>query len=82
MSDDLSHFRIGMNGDVTIETGISYNALTIPLEAITERDGKVFVEVKTDEDTTEEREIELGLEAENRVEATRGLNESDQVLIP
>lgn len=81
-SQDLNRYRIGMNADVSIETAVRYNALTIPLIATRERDDVVYVDVRTGEDTYEERAIKLGLETDEEVEVIEGLSESDEVLIP
>lgn len=81
-SIDLSKYRLGMNGDVEIKLETKENVLTIPLIAIKERDGKIFVEVKTGTATTEEKEIEIGLETDEKVEVLSGLTETDEIVIP
>lgn len=79
---DLQKYRLGMNGDVSILLEEKENVLVIPLAATRERDGKVFVDVRTGETEVEEREIEVGLETEDEVEVTAGLSTSDEVLLP
>lgn len=74
-------FRLGMNGSVRIETASKNQALTIPLRAITERDDKLYVEVKTTTDKTEQREIRTGIENDDYVEVTEGLSDQDEVLL-
>ncbi len=74
--------KLGMNGDIGIELSRSANALTIPLDASRERDGKTYVDVKTGENTTEEREITVGISTASLLEVISGLSESDQVLLP
>ena len=74
--------RLGMNGDVTIKLGKSENALTIPLLATRTRGGKTYVDVKTGDSQTEEREIETGIETDDRIEVVSGLSESDEIAIP
>lgn len=82
-SQDMEKYRIGMNGDALIKLAEKQNVLTIPLDAISERDGKVFVEVKADnKEGKESREIKIGLESEEEVEVLEGLSENDQVLLP
>jgi RND family efflux transporter MFP subunit len=78
----LNKYRLGMNGDVEIKLDDRENVLTIPFEATRERDDKVYVDVKTEKNEYEEKEIKTGLETENYVEVLEGLNESDEVLIP
>jgi RND family efflux transporter MFP subunit len=78
----LNKYRLGMNGDVEIKLDERENVLTIPFVATRERNEKVFIDVKTEKDQYEEREIETGLETEDYVEVLGGLSENDEVLIP
>lgn len=81
-SDDVQRYRLGMNGDVTIEVETRENTLIIPLDATRQRDDKVFVDVKTGENTSAEREITTGLETDDEIEVLKGLTVDDEVLIP
>jgi HlyD family secretion protein len=81
-SSDLSKYRLGMNGDVKIKLETRENVLTIPLISIKERGDKTFVDIKTGKKTTEEREIEVGLETDDYIEVLSGLSETDEVVIP
>lgn len=82
-SQDMEKYRIGMNGDALIKIEEKKNVLTVPLDAISERDDRVFVSIKADnEEGFEEREIKVGLESEDEIEVLEGLNENDQVLLP
>lgn len=79
----LQKYRLGMNGDAIIKLAEKQNVLTIPLDTISERDGKVFVQVKADNpEGAVEREISTGLESDDRVEVTAGLSETDLVVLP
>ncbi|MBD3279605.1 MAG: efflux RND transporter periplasmic adaptor subunit [Candidatus Pacebacteria bacterium] len=78
----LNKYRLGMNGDIAIELETHYDVLTIPLIALKEREGKTYVDVKTGEDSYEEREIKIGLETDEKVEVIAGLSENDEVLVP
>jgi len=78
----LEKYRLGMNGDISIELATKKNVLTTLLIATRERDEKIFVDVKTGENTYEEREIKIGMETDEKVEILEGLSESDEVLIP
>jgi RND family efflux transporter MFP subunit len=82
LSAPLDRFRLGMNGDAKIILAEKENVLTIPLSATKDKDNKTFVTVKTGEKTTEEREIQTGLENDDKVEVTSGLIEVDEVVIP
>lgn len=82
-SQDMEKYRIGMNGDAIIKISEKKNVLTVPLDAISERDDKVFVEVKANnKEGKEAKEIKVGLESEEEIEVLEGLNEKDQVLLP
>lgn len=81
-SEDLSAFRLGMNGEAEVILETRKDVLSIPVDTITTRDGKSFVSVRTGEKTTEDREIELGLETDDYAEVLSGLSESDEVVLP
>lgn len=82
-SEDINKYRIGMNGDAVIKIAEKPDVLTVPIDAISEHDDKVFVEVKADnKDQKEEREIKTGLESDNDVEVLEGLSENDLVVLP
>lgn len=79
---DLNRFRLGMNGDATITLQTRENALSVPLDATSIKDGKTHVKVKTGENQAEEREITTGLETDEKIEVLSGLNESDEIVLP
>lgn len=81
-STDLNKYRLGMNGDVKIKLETKENVLTIPIISIKERDGKTFVEIKTGNKTTEEKEITTGLETDEKVEVLSGLSVNDEIVVP
>jgi macrolide-specific efflux system membrane fusion protein len=74
--------RLGMNGDIAIELDRRPSVLSIPINATRERDGVVFVDVRTGEFTYEEREVRVGLSTEEWVEVLSGISESDEVFLP
>ena len=78
----LNKYRLGMNGDANIELARAENVLAIPTIAVIQRDGQYFVEVRTDDNQIEERVIETGLETEDWIEVTSGLNQEDEIVIP
>lgn len=80
--DLLNRYRLGMNGDVTIEVDQRSNVLTIPFIATRTRDSKVFVDVRTGEDTYEEREVTTGLETDEYVEVVNGLTVDNEIVVP
>lgn len=79
---DLNRYRLGMNGDVYVELARRSDTLVIPLNAISEREGKVFVQVRGESEQLLEREITLGLENEDEVEVLNGLSEGEQIFLP
>lgn len=82
-AQNINKYRIGMNGDALIKLAEKKDVLTIPINATSERDGKVFVSVKANnKEQKEDREIKIGLENDDKVEVIEGLSESDQVVLP
>lgn len=73
--------RLGMNGDASIILGERTDVLSIPLDALTKRDGKSYVSVLVN-GKPEEREIQTDLETDDDVEVTSGLAETDAVVLP
>jgi HlyD family secretion protein len=78
----LEQYRLGMNGDVTIELATRENVMSVPLDAIRQREDKTFVDVRTGPDTYAEREIEVDLETDDAIEVIKGLSKDDEILIP
>ncbi|MFZ5376360.1 MAG: efflux RND transporter periplasmic adaptor subunit [Patescibacteria group bacterium] len=81
-NSSLEKYRLGMNGDAQILVTSKSNVLTVPIDAIRQRDNKNYVDVRTNGESFAEREIEIGLETDDFVEVTAGLSESDEVRIP
>lgn len=78
----INRYRLGMNGDVTINLETRKNVLTIPLDTTRQRDEKTFVDVRTGDQTIAEREITIGLETDEWVEVISGLSPDDEVVVP
>jgi len=71
----------GMTADLVIKTAQKENVLTIPQDAIQNKEGKTIVEVFK-EGNIEDREIEVGLFGSNdMVEVVSGLEEGEKVTI-
>ena len=79
---DLNRFRLGMNGDAYIKLAEKDNVLTLPLDALSEKDGQWYVQVKDERDELKEKKVEIGLINDEKVEVISGLTENDQVLLP
>ncbi len=77
----IEETRVGMNGEARLLEAEKKNVLSVPIEAVTSRDGKSFVEVWQD-GKRQEREVEIGLENEDHAEILSGLSPQDQVILP
>ncbi len=78
-NQDLT-YRLGMTGDAEIITQRADNVLTVPIEAVFEKNNKKMVLVKTGSQQIE-KEVVTGIESETDIEIKSGLSEYDQVLI-
>jgi HlyD family secretion protein len=79
---ELRKYKLGMNGDVEIVLDQRQNVLTVPLNATRERGDRLLVDVKTGEQTIEERVLVPGLETDEYVEVLHGLTEQDEIVVP
>jgi len=57
------------------------NALSVPLEAVTQNGNSATVLLVTPQNTIEERNVTLGIQGKARAEIASGLNEGDRVVI-
>jgi RND family efflux transporter MFP subunit len=71
----------GMYAETLLDLGRKASALTIPVEAVARKGSESTVLVVGPNDRLEERRIELGMEGTSRVEALKGLQEGDRVVI-
>ncbi len=76
----LDKLRLGLNGTVTIKLEEKENALSVPFEAIDEKDDGTFVTVLENGQIVD-RKIETGIQTDSRTEVTSGLNKNDTVVI-
>lgn len=77
-----ARLKEGMTANIDIITASRENVLSIPFRALTQENGKSFVEVRRGEDTFDKVEVTLGLEGdEGDVEITSGIKEGDAVTI-
>lgn len=74
-------YRLGMNGNVKILIDKKDHVLSVPMQSLVERDGKMYVTVKTGEKTTEQRMVVIGLENDDYAEIADGIRESDSILV-
>jgi len=72
--------KIGMNGSTDVIETTKNNVVTVPIEAVLEKEDKDVVFILRDS-IVKEREVEVGLSDETRVEIRRGVRIGDQVII-
>jgi RND family efflux transporter MFP subunit len=73
--------RVGMNGDAELLLAEVKNVMTLPLAAVSTKDGKQIVKVLKD-GKPEDREVQIGLENDDKLEVKSGLSLEDQVVLP
>jgi HlyD family secretion protein len=74
-----SGFRIGMNGTADIIVRKRASALQVPIEAVTERDGKDVVFV-LENGVAKMREVTLGFSTDTVYEVKEGISSGDEVI--
>lgn len=67
-------YRIGMTGDITFITKRKENALAIPAKFLQSEDGKYFVSIMVN-GKREKKDVTIGMETDEAVEITSGLDE-------
>jgi len=76
----IRQLRLSLNGTVEIILDEKENVLTLPFEAVDERDEGDFIMVM-ENDKPIEREVKIGIQTDTEIEILSGLSESDQVII-
>jgi RND family efflux transporter MFP subunit len=71
----------GMYADVNLRVQNDPNALTLPLQAISQGADKTTVLLVNSQNHVEEREIQTGIEGSNRIQVLSGLIEGDRVIV-
>ena len=79
--NDKYKLQPGMYADVRLQVQNHPNALTVPIQAVQQENGKSQVLVLDQHNRVQPREIETGLEDPRRVEILSGLNEGDRVIV-
>lgn len=78
---DKSMLKPEMTANVEIIIIEKEDALTLPVNAVSRIKGKHIVTVRNEDGSTEEREVEIGINNGERIEIISGLNEDDIVII-
>lgn len=81
---DLQFLRLGLNGTVSLILEQREETLLIPIEAVSMKDDKSFVQMKDPSNSkkTIEKEVKLGIEGEDQIEVLEGLSQGDEVILP
>lgn len=79
ISDPPSGLRLGMNGDASIIGKIVNEAVLVPVSALVERDGKVYVWQAVDTRAVK-TEVSLGLTNDDYAQINSGIAEGDLVI--
>ena len=69
--------RLNMTASITIETGRKKNVLTVPLDAIIQKNGQTFVQLAN----KQEKEISIGLKGLTKVEIKSGLAVGEKIYV-
>jgi macrolide-specific efflux system membrane fusion protein len=81
IQNETFKYRLGMGGEANIILDKRESVLSVPSEALIERDNKNYVDVMLD-GTAERKEVVVGLETDDYFEILEGLNINDLVVIP
>ena len=74
--------KIGMTGDAEIVTGLRPSVVIIPSRAVLERsDGSLYVRVRTDDGSVEERVVTTGMEGEGGAIEVSGVSGGETVIV-
>ena len=73
--------KSGMSTTIDIITQTKSNVLTIPRTALKMQNNKYYVEILNDKKEIEKRPVEIGLQADSKVEIIKGLNEGEKVIV-
>lgn len=77
---DTERLRIGLNGDVTIETNKQQNVLAVPVASIREDAAGKYVYRKTVRSTYEKVPVQTGEFNDDEIVVTSGLQENDSIV--
>lgn len=94
--EDTADIKAGMTANIDVQTAKKDDALVVPIEALTEADGKYYITLKSTSDTTSssknskqanittkagtKKEVQIGLKNDDYVEIVSGISEGDKVL--
>ena len=73
--------KSGMSTTIDIITQTKSDVLTIPRSALKMQNNKYYVEILNDKKEIEKRLVEIGLQADSKVEIIKGLNEGERIVV-
>ncbi|AEE96695.1 efflux RND transporter periplasmic adaptor subunit [Mahella australiensis] len=83
--DRVQDMKTGMTADVEIIAAQKDNIVIVPIEAVMERNGKKFVIIYDEANTTLQqnnmREVKTGINNESYIEITEGLKKGEKVML-
>jgi RND family efflux transporter MFP subunit len=71
----------GMYAETVLQTSDRQNALLVPLEALTQKQGETHVLTVNAQSVVEERTVKVGLQGKRRAEVVDGLVEGERVIV-
>lgn len=80
LTNDDAHYKPGMFVWVELPQGEPHEALAVPAAAVMRHEGKAFVFTPTDDGGFRRTDVETGIETDNLVEITRGLQAGQRVV--
>ncbi len=75
------HLQPGMYADVHLRVQNRKNALTVPVQAVQQANGKASVLLLDEQNRVQSRKIKIGIQDPNNVEVLAGLQEGDRVIV-
>ncbi|NLL00510.1 MAG: efflux RND transporter periplasmic adaptor subunit [Clostridiales bacterium] len=81
VEDEANLLQSGDRGEITFTLTEIYDVLYLPSVAVHEEDGKAFVYIEDEGGFKSIKEVEIGLQADNKVEIISGLQKGDKVII-
>ena len=72
--------RLGMNGEITINVAEKTDVLTVPSSSVTQLKDSSNVQVVIN-NRVEDRQVNTGIESEDSIEITSGLNDGETVIV-
>jgi RND family efflux transporter MFP subunit len=79
--NDTYKLQPGMYANVALQTQKHPDALTVPVQAVQQQNGKSTVLIVDQQNRVQPLEIQTGLETPDRVEVLAGLHEGDRVIV-